>query len=354
IVPYQVFGAVVIWPIYSLYLVVFGLPHNFLTWSVLLPKNNRSSFQWETIRTAAIICLIFCALIPFTRNQELGNWILSLIAYYSLWHAYRQHHGICKLFDSIQSKRTGDLSLFSDRKALNLFFGLAAFSGTLWVFTHQDVHYLLSPTDQHKLIYPHIPFPVFQIYVAATLAIGAYAFKRVVYDRIKRGQFVPWPQIGLISVAIATYVVPFLFLPLEALPITVAIGTIFHNVQYFGFVWAFEKSRSEEYQGRRELNALQKLVAGGKWVQLAGLALVYSFAVIGLFLSLPHNVGLAVIYFIGFAHYVIDGYMWRRNINLVLGPVMAKWTFSEAISHGRSQSERSLPAKPLAMPNLDL
>ena len=337
ILPYVIWGDSSIWPIYNVYLLVFGLPHNYLTWATLVPKDAKKDFKWDFIRTALIFCFILCALIPFAKGSNLGDWILSFIAYYSLWHAYRQHHGIAKVYDLVQSKRMNDPTIFEDRKALNLFFGLAAYGVTVWAFTHEHIRYLLSPNDSHELIHPVIPWQIFQIYTVITAMIGIYALKKAVYDRAKRGLFIPWPQLQLMAIALATYIVPYMFIPLEAIPIPVAIATMYHNIQYFGFVWAFESRRSVGMQEAKQVLGLpQQLAARKNWKSYFALGIGYSFLVVALYKILPQGYGLALVYFTGIAHYIVDGYLWKSDINLKLKGVIAQWATRAPIANIRS------------------
>lgn len=325
LIPYVVAGPVVIFPIYNIYLVFFGLPHNYLTWSTILPATSRKTFNLEPIIAAALFCVALSLMIPVTAGTEFNTWILSFISYFSLWHAYRQHHGIAKVYDSVQAKRTGDHSIFADRKAMNLFFGFAANAVVVWVFTHKQVRYLLSSDEGYDLVHPQIPEQIFHAYLAFTAIVGAYAFKRAVFDRASAGKFIPWPQILLMLIAVATYIVPYFFIPLEAMPLAIAIGTIYHNVQYFGFVWMFERYRSEELARTQfPLELPQRLAMQGSWKSYFGLAFSYSFLIIAFYLLTPKHVGLTFIYFVGIAHYIIDGYIWRRDNNKLLSPVMAR------------------------------
>ncbi len=248
-----------------------------------------------------------------------------MISYFAFWHCYRQHHGICKVYDAIQARRTGDATIFEDRKALDLFFAFGANLVIVWAFTHKSVRYLLSADEGYELVHPQIPLWLFHSLVAFAACVGIWGLKRAVWDRWRAGRMIPWPQISLMTVAIATYIVPYFFIPLEAMPLAVAIGTIFHNVQYFGFVWLFEKNRSRE-MGKLDLplELPQRLAFQGGWKRYFGVALAYSFAVIGLYLVLPHSFGLTLIYFLGFAHYVIDGYIWRRDHNGLLGASLSR------------------------------
>ena len=96
----------------------------------------------------------------------------------------------------------------------------------------------------------------------------------------------------------------------------VAIATIFHNIQYFGFVWMFERERTGiMVEKRTGLQMPQRLVHMGAWKRWFGVALLYSLAICVFYLAAPKQVGLTLIYFLGFAHYIIDGHIWRGAHN---------------------------------------
>lgn len=325
ILPYLWFGEKVIFPIYNFYLIFFGIPHNYLTWSTLLPSRARKTFQMKVIYKAAIICVVIALLIPLTEGTDMNDWILSLIAYLSLWHAYRQHHGICKVYDAIQANRTKDFTIFTDRKYMNLFFGLALNGVLVWAFTHPNIQYFLSANEKYNLIYPLVPIHIFKLYCFVTFLVGLVAFKKCIWDRMKSKKYIPWPQLSLMLIAILTYVVPYFFIPLSAMPLAVAIGTIYHNVQYFGFVWLFEKYRSKEFIAQEiPLQLHQKLVYEKSWIKYFFIAFLYSIVMLTLYSVTPNRVGMTLIYFLAVAHYVIDGYIWKKDHNTLLSPVMKR------------------------------
>jgi hypothetical protein len=325
IVPYQIWGQASVIPIYNFYLVIFGLPHNFLTWAHFFPSNVRSAFNMAVISQAALICLALCIIIPFVRHTDLENWILSIITLASLWHAYRQHHGICKIYDSIQAHRTGDSSIFADRLAINWFLGLGLHTVLIWAFTKDKIPFLLTADAMYELVYPRLPWWLFEAYLVVTAVALVWGLKRCVYDRHRAGKHIPWPQLGLIAVAITTYVVPYVFVPIEAIPLSVAIGTIFHNIQYFVFVWIAEKHRATELVHQQiALQGWQKIVHTRKWKSFLGITLFYSFAIIILFTLIPTSAGLVMIYFLAFSHYIVDGLIWRRENNKLLGPTIRR------------------------------
>lgn len=325
LVPYLMYGSSVVLPIYVLYLVAFGLPHNYLTWAAIFPKTPRKQMNMRVVMLSCLVVFAICLTLPFTRGTHANDVILTVLALVSLWHAYRQHHGICKVYDVVQMRRTGDKQLMQDRKWMNIFMGLALNGIIVWAFTKDYFEYRLSHDESYVFVHPVLPSAVFYCYLAATIAAGALAIKTTIIDRVRRGVFVPWPQIGLATAAIASYIVPYLFIPLVDMPLAVAIGTIYHNIQYFGFVWMFEKNRTANLiDNKQTLQMPQRLVAMGDWKKYFLLAFIYSIAISIAYAALPKSAGTVFIYFIAVSHYVIDGYVWRRGQNTGVSPAFAR------------------------------
>lgn len=327
IFPSWILGASATVPIYNFYLLFFGIPHNFLTWSTFLSQEVQEDYQMGTIQVAAAICLVLCGVMYVAPGTDLESWVLSLITYASLWHAYRQHHGICKVYDAVQAKRDRNGEIFEDRKVLNLGFGLTLFSVLVWIFTYPRVEFLLSADAMYDLVYPQVPLHLFQWYTGISLAIFCYGLKKATWDRSQRGLPIPWPQISLMFLALATYILPFAFLPIEALPVGVAIATMYHNIQYFGFVWLFEEKRAElRLESNLSLSKMGSWALKKQWVAFFGVALAYSFVIVGIYGIWPTRLLLVTIYFLAFAHYVIDGYIWTSQCNKNLGGFIQRLT----------------------------
>lgn len=315
-IPYALYQERATVPIYNIYLLFFGIPHNFLTWTTFLSKEVKGEYEFGSIRPALITCFILCLVMYLVPDTDLEGWILSIITYASLWHAYRQHHGICKVYDAVQARRNGAPTIFADRKVINLGFGLCLFSILVWIFTYPRVEFLLSADAMYDLVYPQIPYHLFQGYVAISAAILLYGVKQLTWDRYRRGEFIPWPQLLLMAMALATYIIPFSLLPLEALPVGVAIATMFHNIQYFGFVWLFERTRGDLREEKNlPVSKMGSWATGHNWLAFFGVALAYSFLLVGLYGIWPTRLLLTTIYFLAFAHYIIDGYIWNSQHN---------------------------------------
>jgi hypothetical protein len=316
LVPYYVWGSSVILPIYIAYLLFFGLPHSFLTWATFLPRNAAKSVDTAPVKSAALKALALCLLVPVAGATELGDWLLTAISVLALWHVYEQHLRICRLYDAVQVLRSGDTTLYDDRKPMDLFFGLAVMGIAVWACTRGELTFYLSAEEKHRLIHPPVPWELFRLYLAVTLMAGTWAFKRVVIDRVRDRMFVPWPQISVMTLALGTLLIPFALLPLEAMPLAVAVAMVFHSVQYFGFVWMFERHRTQDLPRYEALlGTPQRLVREGAWRHYFGLGFAFSSLVVALYLSLPRQAGAFVVSLIAVSHYLVDGQLWRREHN---------------------------------------
>src|SRR4051794_30782692 len=70
ILPYKFFGPSVVLPIYGAYMLIFGLPHNYLTWASTLPQSTRQGLNWELVIGSVVAAFAICALIPFSKGSS--------------------------------------------------------------------------------------------------------------------------------------------------------------------------------------------------------------------------------------------------------------------------------------------
>jgi hypothetical protein len=321
VLPYWLWASKVVQPLYVFYLLFFGLPHNYLTWATIFPATPRRSMNTSVVYSIAAAVFVACLAIPLTAGSPANDWVLSAAAYISFWHAYKQHDGICRVYDAVQIRRTGDKHLASDRRSSRVFLALGLHGVFAWAFTRSTIPFRFTNDERWMLIHPRVPDWFFQLYVAVTCAVGAYAAKRLIWDRLRRRAFVPVPQIGVIAAAIVSYAAPFFVVKMDDIPLSIAIGTMYHNIQYYGFVWMFERRRASQWarQGA-PLQMPQRLAARGAWAGYFGMALVYS-AIIGvLYQFLPRAAGLVLVYTVTVSHYLVDGFVWRRKHNRDVAP----------------------------------
>jgi hypothetical protein len=324
LLPYFTFGSRVALPIYFAYVALFGLPHNYLTWASSAPGLSRGTLERRPIGWAFGVAGTVALALVLARSTELGAWIHSAIVFTATWHVYRQHHGICKVYDSVQATRSGDRSIFADRGPMNVFFALATLGVTLLLFVNPDISIKLGSEDAYHLIYPRISVGIFWSYLAAVALYGTFALKRAFWDRSRRGAFLPWPQLGLMATSLIIGFAATAWIPVRDFPLLIAILSIAHNIEYFGFVWLHDHQSALARAGlAQRLQPQERLASRGNWPAYFALALAFSLGLLGLYGRLPHGAGLFIIYTLTFAHYLADGVIWRHKRNRGLGPVIA-------------------------------
>ncbi len=322
---YPLFGPACVAPIFGIHVAFFSLPHHFLTWSALAPRRVRELNAQSLVLGMLTISLVWCAAIPLSSGTALNDWLLTGLALLAIWHLYRQHHGICKVYDAVQARRTGDASVFRDRRSSNVLLALGSFSMVVWLFTHPHVEYRLSDTDHYTVIHPVLPDWVFHAYLVLMAFSAIWTVERCVLARRRAGKLIPWPQLAIIVTAMLVSGLPFFVVPASAIPLVIAIASLYHILQYFGFVWVFEGHRSAvlaEEPGT-SLAWPQRFALQGQWVRYFGAAMLYSSVLIAIYAIDPQRVGLVLIYVSNVAHYLVDGVIWSGRRNRSLGPSIA-------------------------------
>lgn len=326
VLAYPLFGPGCVAPIFGIHVAFFSLPHHFLTWSALAPARVRRLNAQPLVLGLIAVSLAWCAAIPLTRGAAVNDWLLTALALLAIWHLYRQHHGICKVYDAVQARRFQDPSIFVDRTSSNVLLALGSFSMLVWLFTHERLEYRLSETDHYTIIHPVLPYVVFQVYVALMVVAALWTLERCVLARRRAGKHVPWPQLAIVATATLVSGLPFFVVPTSAIPLVIAIASLYHIVQYFGFVWLFERHRSAVLAEDRAAPALawpQRSALEGRWRTYFGAAFAYSAALLVIYFLDPQRIGLVLIYVSNVAHYLVDGVIWSGRRNRSIGPSVA-------------------------------
>jgi hypothetical protein len=96
--------------------------------------------------------------------------------------------------------------------------------------------------------------------------------------------------------------------------LTVAIFITYHDLQYGGFVWHFQRlrGRHEAARGAR-LDAIHRWAAQGRFVPYFALAFAYSAAVFAVMMALPTLWAMAFVTFQTMVHQIMDGWIWKRR-----------------------------------------
>jgi hypothetical protein len=226
-----------------------------------------------------------------------------------------------KIYAGVQERRIAGASLGKAQKSLEVVLALGSWLMVVWLFSQPGGFlYGASPHDTFRFVYVALPRWVFPLYAGLVTVASLVALKRCVWDRWKARTFVPWPQLGLVTLGLVTNNLPFFVLPLGALPLAIAVASTNHIINYFGFVWMFERHRT--CAPRSVFDMPQRLAAKGDWKRYFALAYAYSALVVGVSVILPPDLGVALIYLSNLAHYIIDGLIWRRSTNASVRPFL--------------------------------
>ena len=115
------------------------------------------------------------------------------------------------------------------------------------------------------------------------------------------------------------------------LPFAYLVHDFYHTIQYWGFVWLTEEVRSKELLkscAESEMAFPQRFAARGNWKGFFGAAFVYAACLLFVYRLTPQYIGLSFIFLVSFSHYVLDGYLWRRDTNKLLPAVLRKLSFA--------------------------
>lgn len=322
LIPYYIWGHSIIYAVYAVQSLLGGIPHTYLTGLILRSSEARRHLRLSAMWTVSGISLVSALLIWFYRERPISDLIMSFIFYMAAWHSYRQNHGISKIYDYVIAQRTGDETLKNDMKPLYWFYGLAINTVIIASFTLPEIKYQLRPGWMTYLIYPHIPPVVLRGYLLLTLAVGLWAFKRTVLDRLKNNRPLPVPQLTLTGVSLVAFFIPYLLLPLSDYILLWMLPTLAHNIQYFAFVWLFEKKRAElNVAAAVPLEGLTRFAAGRSWVRFYIIPLALALITVAAGSWIPDGPFIAFIQFWVLFHYLGDAVIWKRSFNSAVSPV---------------------------------
>lgn len=300
------------WPLYVLYAALFATPHCWLTWAVTLPPNARGMYKpraiWEPILYTALLAIG----VPVTHF--LGGWdlLFTAITLIGFYHVTRQHLGILKMYDAKYAQVYGDASVFRDMEPFHQVMVLLLALPILWVWQMPLFDIAIGP-QKFTLLHPILPQWTTWPYLAL---LGWFAVQAaaVLVRRRREGRPFPAAHFLVGGVALISYLVAFGLVPTRDYLLTVAIFITYHDLQYAGFVWHFQRLRGEHEAGRGvRLDAIHRWAKEGRALPYFALGFLYSAAVFALMLVLPGLVAMAFVTFQTMVHQIMDGWIWKRR-----------------------------------------
>lgn len=310
--PYAHWGHPAVWPLYLLYVVGFATPHTWLTYAVTLPGSARRLYDprsfWHPLAATAVIA----ALVPL--SQWYGGWdaLFTAVTLLGFYHIGKQHLGILRIYDAKYAQVYDDPTIFA---AMRPFHALWVLAFTLPVF-----YVWLSPSlsvvvdrQAFTLLSPHLPGWALTPLLVAMAWYGATTLRHL-WQRRLEGK--PLPTAHLVSALTSglSYLIAFAVVPPDDYLLTLAIFISFHDLQYFGFVWHFQRQRAARLQAAGTgLDVIHRWALADQWGRYFGLAFAFSLALVGVLSAVPTTAALTIVVFHNTLHYLMDGWIWKRQ-----------------------------------------
>jgi hypothetical protein len=309
---YHVLGPAVVWPLYLVYVACFATPHLWMTWVVTGSRQARGMYAGQALWLPVAVTLAIVGLVPFT--QGVGGWdvFFTGMTLLGAYHIFKQHLGLLKIYDARYVQWTGDEGF---RAAMRPFHRLCAGAYALpiwWVWTMPSLDIVVD-VQRFKLLSPHLPAWTLGPYVAVLAVLAAWAAWNLA-ARHRAGKPLPVAHLVLGGAAGLSYLAAFGLVPPRDYLLSLAIFITYHDLQYIGFVWLFQRRRADWLVAAGEgLDFVHALAQANRPMPYLGLAAAFSLGVVGLLVALPPAGAIAVVVFVNVVHYLMDGMVWQRR-----------------------------------------
>jgi tetratricopeptide (TPR) repeat protein len=267
---------------------------------------DRELFRQYRARFLIAPPLVFACALWFARADLHG--LLFLVFTWDIWHVLMQHYGFMRIYDAKRG-RTGATEARLDR-AISLAWYL-----TLIALSPYYTHNLLLrgystgiPAMSPRLMGV---FKETMTHASAAIAV-AYAGYQVM--RWKKGIEPNWRKLALLATFIgATW---YLYITLDDFQVGFAVWSVFHCIQYYGIVWAFNRNRVRN--PAVVTGFIRLLFRPSGWMVAGYLALIFAYGGINylaqqLTASTLQQLLMAFVVTSGTLHYYYDGFIWKMR-----------------------------------------
>ncbi|WP_291720898.1 hypothetical protein [Bernardetia sp.] len=279
---------------YFVFTAIFDHPHIFQTFS----RTHADKEEFEERKhmhtwglAAFIVVGLAITLMGFEKE------LIVFAAFFGSWHIIRQHSGFLKAYKGVNQ----------DFEKIDEYLDLGLFYSGMFVCFFRDYSDIKSPVVIYRELTANFPYLPPQI---TEVVWSVFIFFLVLFVlrqgwRLYKRQPINVPKILFLVAALSTHYFVFF---LTALPFLVAesLETVYHNIQYQGFVMHYQRKR---------FSHIKNVVL--KWF---GVAMIYGLVVgtieiVGLMTN-----GWAKLLFVPFTmiviyHYYIDGLIWKFGKN---------------------------------------
>jgi hypothetical protein len=275
---------------YFLFTAFFDHPHIFQTFS--RTHFDREEFAHrKTLYTWGIAAFIVGGLIVTAFGWEAQ--LIVGTAIYGTWHIIRQHVGLVKAYKVLNG----------DWEPIDNWLDLGTFYTGMFACLFKDYSDIHDPIEIYRGLraqFPSLPGELGDIAWTVFLVLLMLWGARQTW-RAMEGKTVNLPKILLMGAALSTHYFVF-FATATPFLVAEALETVYHDVQYQGWMMHYQKRRFPDY----------KRIA----LQWFGVAMVYGVVVGIIEIYGLMNRGWAMWLFVPFTmivlwHYYVDGLIWR-------------------------------------------
>jgi hypothetical protein len=332
-------GHVPLYILIPIWAIFFDETHNFATIS-------RTYFDKEELRRRRKLLwgsiAVFIAAGPLIIGLGFGDLLEIVTSVWAYYHLVKQHYG----FMSMYKKKNNDLlpvDNFLDRAFL-----YTAIYYPFFTFPFHDAEarqlilgpFFADPNSPPALFLKGAAIYQTVLFVLLLIVTSIYLFRQAV--KLKLGLSIDLPKLGLFTAVLSLHYLALRYqevaallnqyssLQLQTIPLgaigVVAVLTIYHNVQYHGIVWYYNRNRYRVSDAKERFGLAGVVNTRLQYYVAFALLYAFMFDVVPRFL-LPNflgrqspgwnNTGLTmqlvayVFAWPGLLHYLLDGRIWK-------------------------------------------
>ncbi len=189
IVPYFFLGTKAILYIFLFQSLLLGGPHFVLSIHYLMDRKK----YLESLKKIFFIVLAISVSISFffilRLQEQFSDYIFTGIFFLAGWHNYRQHYGLCKIYDAVMFKRTGDKSISKDSSYINVFYLLSTLTIFNYILVNPAGYIPIYKNWNVQIIYPSFLADI-QIFMNILSIISfLFVLKKVIIDRLRQKKY---------------------------------------------------------------------------------------------------------------------------------------------------------------------
>lgn len=290
-----------------------GLPHNMISWLMLMPRESRQYYAPGVFFGPFVLSAVVMLPTILLIGTPYFPWAASINIAIAFYHITRQHQGMLNVADGRYVQATGDASVRAYTRDLRWTVGALAAGGFAWKLTGGPLVLGFDNPVQFTF-YPApawLPYPL-----TALLAALALRFLVNTWRRHREGRTFAKLHVLLGGAALANLTLA-ACLPNDQFFLSLALIASYHNYQYFAFCYTHHRQRAEADPAPQDLYT--RWARENKFAAWFALPTVLG-AAFGLLTTVaPSPYGAIAAHWFMMSHYFIDSTMWRRKYYARMG-----------------------------------